>query len=138
MKKIFLLSLLFISIKAFSQNTALIEGAIGLSKPELIIFLRGVLKGREPQKAPNSDKIVYTLENEYIHIDYYITNDSCLSAGIHFKTPDGYKKAEDEIQATCPSKGKGIYFKISVNKRIIYYILSNKDSNVMAVDKSLM
>jgi hypothetical protein len=138
MKKILLLSLMFFSIKAFSQNTALIEGAIGLSQSELKTFLRGVLKGREPQRAPNTDKIAYTLENEYVHIDYYITDDSCLSAGIHFKTFEGYKKAQDEIESTCPSKAKDVYFKISVNKRIIYYTLSDEELNIVALDRSVI
>jgi hypothetical protein len=131
--------MLFLSIKSFSQNTEIpiIESAIGLSQPQLVTYLRGILKGGEPKLAEHTDKIAYVIENEYSHIEYYITDDSCLSAGVHFKNPVSYKNAEDEITSTCPSKAKNIYFKISVNKRIIYYTLSDEELVIIALDKSL-
>lgn len=143
MYRFFLIVLISIfSVKAFSQDNSilLIDGAIGLSQSELKYFLRGVLKGREPERAPHTDRIAYTLDNAYVHVDYYITDDSCLSGGILFKNPLEYKKAKESITSICPQlEGmKETYYKISPNKRIVYYIFSEEDLTVVAMDKSLL
>lgn len=143
MNKFFLITILSIfSIKAFTQDNKilLIDPAIGLNQSELKYFLRGVLKGREPERAPNTDKIAYTLDNAYVHVDYYITNDSCLSGGIHFKNSLEYEKAKEGISSTCPQQEgmRDTYYKISPNKRIVYYIFSDKDLNVVAMDKRFL
>ena len=143
MRKYFLIILILVfSIKAFSQNSyiAIIDPAIGLSQSELKIFLRGILNGREPGTSPNTDKIIYTLDNVDTHTDYYIDKDSCLSAGIRFKNEVEYKKAQEEIESTCPQdeRLKNTYYKISKNKRIVYYRLDNEQQIIIALEKNFM
>jgi hypothetical protein len=98
------------------------------------------LNGREPGKAPNADKTIYTLDNVDIHADYSIDKDSCLSAGLHFKNQDEYKKAKDQIESTCPEQEglENTYYQISKNKRLIFFILNNKEMIILAVERNFL
>lgn len=65
---------------------------------------------------------------------------SCLSAGMSFKNEDEYKKAQEKIESTCPSEDrlKNTYYKISTNKRIVYYIFNNEQMVILAIEKNFM
>lgn len=118
----------------------IIEPAIGLSQSEVKIFLRGILNGREPGRASNTDKIIYTLDNVDIHADYYIDKDSCLSAGLRFKNQEQYIKAKEQIESTCPEQEglENTYYQVSKNKRMIFFIIDNKGLVILAVERNFL
>ena len=130
--------LVFATVNAQDNYISILDPSIGLSHSELKLFLKGILKGREPAKAPNSDKIIYTIDNVDIHADYYIDKDSCLQAGIRFKNEASYKKAEDQIVSNCPPiKGMDdMYYKISQNGRLLYYLINIKEKIIVVTERN--
>lgn len=124
--------------KGQENYLSILEPAIGVNTSELKLFLKGVLNGREPGKAPNIEKTIYTIDNNDIHAEYFINKDSCLQAAMRFKNEQPFKKAKEFIISNYPQL-KGIddmFYKITQSGRLIYYSIDNQRKLIIIIDNN--
>ena len=135
-KVLMTLTILLSSVIVNGQNRfiAISEPAIGLTHNELKLFLTGLLDGRDPKTANNSQKLTYTLDNSIIHAEYSIHRDSCLEVGIRFKNENEFRQTVEEVVFNCQAipNAESLYYKITRTGRVVIYSI-NSDVKVITI-----